>query len=80
MPFDDTRGLPQNLQRPRSKHRLIDLALDAVFSFTGPAQVSGENEGPQRTGRTADEAQAGYAQWERVTVNGHSYLVERKQG
>ncbi|NAZ87188.1 hypothetical protein [Kineococcus indalonis] len=78
MPFDDTRGLPKNLQRPRSKHKWIDLMLDAAFSFTGPAQVSAEDEGPQRVGRTEEEARSGYGQWERITVGGHSYLVERK--
>ncbi|WP_432562481.1 hypothetical protein [Kineococcus sp. SYSU DK003] len=68
---------PRSLQRPRSKNKFIDLILDAAFSFTGPAQVSHE-EGPQRGPRTEEEARAGYAQWDRVTVNGHTYLVERK--
>ncbi|GAB3259736.1 hypothetical protein GCM10027586_19560 [Kineococcus gypseus] len=77
MPFDDTRGLPAHLQRPRSRNRWIDLLLDAAFSFTGPAQVS-EEEGPQRGPRTPEEASRGYAQWERVTVDGHTYLVERR--
>ena len=80
MPFDDTRGLPAHLQRPRSKNKWIDLVLDAVFSFTGPAQVSGADEGPQRGPRTEEEARSGYAHWERITVGGHSYLVERRDG
>lgn len=67
---------PARLRRPTSKNKWVDLVLDAVFSFTGPAQVSHE-EGPQRGPRTEAEAQAGYAQWERVTRNGHTYLVER---
>ncbi|WP_432502919.1 hypothetical protein [Kineococcus arenarius] len=79
MPFDDTDGLPRSLQRPRAKNRWVDLVLDAFFSFSGPAQVSAE-EGPQRGPRTEEEARAGYAQWERVTVGGHTYLVERKGG
>ncbi|MEW1956747.1 hypothetical protein [Kineococcus sp. NPDC059986] len=68
---------PARLRRPTSKNKWVDLALDAVFSFTGPAQVSHE-EGPQRGPRTEAEAQAGYAQWERVTRGGHTYLVERQ--
>ncbi|MBB2902451.1 hypothetical protein FHR75_003282 [Kineococcus radiotolerans] len=78
MSFDVTRGLPRDLQRPRSRHRWVDLVLDAAFSFTGPAQVSGLDEGPQRGPRTAEEATRGYAHWERMTVGGHSYLVERQ--
>lgn len=80
MSFDVTRGLPGHLQRPRSRNRWVDLVLDAAFSFTGPAQVSGDHEEPQRGPRTAEEAARGYAQWERVTVDGHSYLVERRAG
>ena len=69
--------LPSHLQRPRSKHRWLDVLLDAAFSFTGPAQVM-DDETPQRGGRTEEEARQGYAQWDRVTVGGHTYLVERK--
>ncbi|WP_432560881.1 hypothetical protein [Kineococcus sp. SYSU DK003] len=76
MPVDDSRGLPRTLQRPRSRNKFVDLFLDAAFSFTGPAQV-GQYEGPQRGPRTEQEARSGYAQWERVTVGGHTYLVER---
>ena len=68
---------PRSLQRPRSRHRLVDLALDAVFSFTGPAHVSYDDT-PPRGPRTQEEARAGYAQWERVTRGGHTYLVERR--
>ncbi|MFD0481766.1 hypothetical protein ACFQ46_04090 [Kineococcus sp. GCM10028916] len=67
---------PRSLQRPRSRNRLFDLFLDAVFNFTGPAQVSQE-EGPQRGPRTPEEASAGFDGWERVTRGGHTYLVER---
>ncbi|MEZ0163380.1 hypothetical protein AB2L27_01225 [Kineococcus sp. LSe6-4] len=70
-------GTPVRLRRPTSKNKVVDLFLDAVFSFTGPAQVSHE-EGPQRGPRTEAEARAGYAQWERVTRGGHTYLVERR--
>ena len=63
----DAQGVPS----------LRDLFLDAAFSFTGPAQV-GEYEGPQRGPRTEEEARRGFATWERVTVNGHSYLVESR--
>ena len=79
MPDRQTDALPASLQRPRSRNKLVDLLLDAVFSFTGPAQV-GRHEGPQRGPRTEEEARAGYGQWERVTVGGHSYLVERGPG
>jgi hypothetical protein len=72
----DPSGTPTRLRRPTSKNKVVDLFLDAVFSFTGPAQVTHE-EGPQRGPRTEEEARAGYAQWERVTRGGHSYLVER---
>ncbi|WP_432544144.1 hypothetical protein [Kineococcus sp. SYSU DK002] len=75
----DPARTPRNLRRPTSKNKFVDLFLDAVFSFTGPAQVSHE-EGPQRGPRTDEEARAGYAQWERVTRGGHSYLVERPAG
>ncbi|WP_432510687.1 hypothetical protein [Kineococcus sp. SYSU DK001] len=75
----DPVGTPRNLRRPRSRNKFFDLFLDAAFSFTGPAQVSHE-EGPQRGPRTDEEARAGYAQWERVTRGGHSYLVERRPG
>jgi len=68
--------LPRSLRRPTSKNKVVDLFLDAVFSFTGPAQVSSQ-EGPQRGPRTEAEARAGYAQWDRVTQGGHTYLVER---
>lgn len=78
MSFDVSRGLPSHLQRPRSRNKWIDLVLDAAFSFTGPAQVSGVDEGPQRGPRTEEEASEGFAQWDRVTVDGHSYLVERR--
>ncbi len=54
----------------------MDLLLDAAFSFTGPAQVTSD-EAPPRGPRTEEEARTGYAQWERVTVGGHTYLVER---
>jgi hypothetical protein len=57
--------------------RFVDLFLDAVFSFTGPAQV-GSHEGSIRGARTEQEAREGYAQWKRVTVNGHTYLVEQE--
>ncbi|GAA0297743.1 hypothetical protein [Kineococcus aurantiacus] len=77
MALDVTRGLPKNLQRPRSRNRFLDLFLDAAFSFTGPAQV-GAYEGPQRGPRTPEEASTGYGQWERVTVGGHTYLVEKR--
>jgi hypothetical protein len=75
-PSDPVRT-PRSLQRPRSRNRFVDLFLDAAFSFTGPAQVSHE-EGPQRGPRTEQEASVGYADWERVTRGGHTYLVERR--
>jgi hypothetical protein len=74
MPGED---LPTHLQRPRSKNRLLDVLLDAAFSFTGPAQVM-DDDTPQRGPRTEEEARSGYGQWDRVTVGGHSYLVERR--
>ena len=73
---EDQHGTPRSLQRPRSRNRLVDLLLDAAFSFTGPAQVTSD-ETPPRGPRTEEEARAGYAQWERVTIGGHTYLVER---
>jgi len=74
---DDEAATPRSTRRPRSKHKLVDLFLDAAFSFTGPAQVSYDEE-PPRGARTAEEARRGYGTWERVTVGGHSYLVERR--
>ena len=74
---DEQAGTPRSLSRPRSKHKLLDLFLDAAFSFTGPAQVSFD-DGPARGPRTAEEAKQGYGSWERVTVGGHSYLVEKR--
>lgn len=68
--------LPRSVRRPRSRNKFFDLFLDAAFSFTGPAQVS-YDDAPPRGPRTEEEARAGYAQWERVTVGGHTYLVER---
>ncbi|MBB2901167.1 hypothetical protein FHR75_001955 [Kineococcus radiotolerans] len=73
----DAAQTPRSLQRPRSRNRFVDLFLDAAFSFTGPAQVSRDEE-PPRGPRTEEEARAGYAQWERVTRGGHTYLVERR--
>ncbi|PRY14138.1 hypothetical protein [Kineococcus rhizosphaerae] len=70
-------GTPSALRRPTSKNKWVDLVLDAVFSFTGPAQVTHE-EGPQRGPRTDEEATAGYGEWDRVVVDGHSYLVPRR--
>lgn len=78
MSSDRMDGLPSSLQRPRSKYKLIDLMLDAAFSLTGPAQVSGDGEGTEHGPRTPAEAQNGCAQWRRVSSDGHTYLVERK--
>ena len=74
---EEHHDTPRSLRRPRSRNRLVDLLLDAAFSFTGPAQVTAD-ETPPRGPRTEEEARAGYAQWERVTIGGHSYLVERR--
>lgn len=74
---DEQADTPRSLSRPRSKHKLLDLFLDAVFSFTGPAQVS-YDDAPARGPRTEEEAQRGYGSWERVTIDGHSYLVEKR--
>ncbi len=69
---------PRSLRRPRSRFRLVDLVLDAAFTFTGPAQVH-HDEAPPRGPRTEEEARAGYGRWERVTdATGHTYLVERR--
>jgi hypothetical protein len=75
---DDETATPRSTRRPRSRHKLVDLFLDAAFSFTGPAQVSYDEE-PPRGPRTEEEAQRGYGTWERVTVGGHSYLVEKRE-
>lgn len=76
---DEPADTPRSTRRPRSKHKLVDLFLDAAFSFTGPAQVS-HDDAPARGARTEEEARSGYGTWERVTVGGHSYLVEKRGG
>jgi len=68
---------PRSVRRPTSRFKLIDLVLDAAFSFTGPAQVSFDDT-PPRGPRTDDEARRGFGDWERVTVGGHTYLVEKR--
>lgn len=68
--------LPRSVRRPRSRFKLVDMALDAVFNFTGPAQVSYDDT-PPRGPRTEDEARAGFGEWERKTIGGHTYLVQR---
>jgi hypothetical protein len=74
---DEQAGTPRSTSRPRSRYKLLDLFLDAAFSFTGPAQVS-YDDAPARGPRTAEEAARGYGDWERVTVGGHTYLVEKR--
>ncbi|NAZ81239.1 hypothetical protein GTR02_05365 [Kineococcus sp. R8] len=74
---DEQAGTPRSIRRPQSRFRLVDLFLDAAFSFTGPAQVSFD-DAPARGARTEEEARAGYGGWERVTIDGHSYLVEKR--
>ena len=76
MVVDEQAGTPRSTRRPRSRHKLVDLFLDAAFSFTGPAQVS-YDDAPPRGPRTDEEARSGYGTWQRVTVGGHSYLVEK---
>lgn len=68
---------PRSVLRPRSRFKVVDLVLDAVFNFTGPAQVSFDDT-PPRGPRTEDEARSGFGDWERVTVGGHTYLVEKR--
>lgn len=75
----EEEDVPYGYRRPRSKNKFVDLLLDAVFNFTGPAQATHDST-PMRTGRTAKEAKEGYAQWQRVTVDGKTYLVQKDTG
>jgi hypothetical protein len=71
---DDT---PQGYRRPRAKNRVADFLMDLAFNFTGPAQAS-RDDSPPRGPRTEEEARSGFGEFERVSVDGKSYLVKRR--
>lgn len=74
--MDEHDDTPRGYQRPRSKHKFVDMLLDMAFSFTGPAQAT-RDDAPVRGPRTDEEAQAGFGEYARVTVDGKTYLVRR---
>ncbi|WP_459642555.1 hypothetical protein [Kineococcus sp. NUM-3379] len=74
---NDDRDVPYYYRRPRSRYRWVDAVLEGWFSFVGPAQGVVDRT-PQRGPRTAEEAAAGYGDWDRVTApDGRTFLVQR---